>query len=47
MRLTVLVDEHPYGDATHVEPVKEVLDLLVHAQCIHSFLTALPHLNYP
>ena len=26
--LTVLVDEHAYGDAAHVEAVQEVLDVL-------------------
>lgn len=27
--LTVLVDEHPYGDATGVKTVQEVLDVVV------------------
>ena len=28
--LTVLVDEHSYGDSVHVEPVEEILDVGLH-----------------
>lgn len=43
----MLVDEHSYGDAAHVEAVKEVLDVLVdhrvHTECLLVLDHALRH----
>lgn len=42
---TVLVDEHAYGDATHVETVKEVLYLILNVQLFTRLLRCLLHLQ--
>ena len=43
-RLTVLVDKHSYGDATHIESVEEVLDLVLEVHVVLGI--RLLHLNH-